>query len=261
MSEDKKIHGSVTSEYQTNNNLIGNGMQLQYGTPHFLLALSGSYRLAKNYRNAVDGRVYNTGFSEKNISALMGYKSSKGYTHVNFTLYDNLQGIPDGSRDSLTRKFTSQVFEGMRGRCACPSLCCCQPIKQLYIIAPAPAHPALPRLYKEQLMTLAKATLVFCLQLQQNIRREYNHPAVPQQAGMYVRLNTLNYDVRYNAPRWMNIETAVGINGMLQSNRSKNATDFPIPDYRLADGGCMYMQSGSKTRYRLVAVFATICAG
>ena len=73
--EDGKIHGSFTSEYQTNNNLIGNGVRMHYSGQHFLFGLSGSYRLAKNYRNAIDGRVYNTGFSEKNISALVGYKN------------------------------------------------------------------------------------------------------------------------------------------------------------------------------------------
>jgi iron complex outermembrane receptor protein len=27
-------------------------------------------------------------------------------------LYDNLQGIPDGSRDSVSRRFTKQIYEG-----------------------------------------------------------------------------------------------------------------------------------------------------
>jgi iron complex outermembrane receptor protein len=54
---------------------------------------------------------------------------------------------------------------------------------------------------------------------------------------MYVQLNTLNYDIRYNTPKLLSIETAVGVNGMLQNNRSKDATNFPIPDYQLADGG------------------------
>ena len=71
-------------------------------------------------------------------------------------------------------------------------------------------------------------------------RREYNHPTLPRQAGMYVRLNTLNYNLHYNAPKFWNIETAVGVNGMVQNNVSKDATDFPIPDYNLADGG-MYV--------------------
>lgn len=76
---------------------------------------------------------------------------------------------------------------------------------------------------------------------QQNTRREYTHPSMPQQAGMYMRLNTLNYGIRYNAPKFANIETSLGVNGMLQNNKNKDATDFPIPDYHLYDGACIYM--------------------
>jgi iron complex outermembrane receptor protein len=235
-SEDRKWHGSVTSEYQTNNSLIGNGMRLHYGSQHFLFALSGSYRLAKNYHNAVDGRVYNTGFSEKNLSALAGFKTEKGYTHLNFTLYDNLQGIPDGSRNEASRQFTKQVEEGDRDDIFNRPIV---PAKELnsYQLSPLHQHIQHYRAYTKSSYRIGKGNIDFLLALQQNIRREYNHPTVPQQAGMYVRLNTMNYDVRYNAPRFFNIETAIGINGMLQNNMSKDATDFPIPDYNLADGG------------------------
>ena len=109
---DGKLHGKVTNEYQTNNNLFGNGLQLGYGNKHFLSAVRGSFRMAKDYRNPIDGRVYLTSFNEKTFSTLLGYKTEKGFTHLNFTVYDNRQGIPDGSRDSLTRKFTKQIYEG-----------------------------------------------------------------------------------------------------------------------------------------------------
>jgi iron complex outermembrane receptor protein len=39
------------------------------------------------------------------------------------------------------------------------------------------------------------------------------------------------------APRWLNTEITAGVNGMYQSNKSKDATDFPIPNYHSADGG------------------------
>src|SRR5690606_22833268 len=110
-SNDGKLHGKYTSEYQTNNNLIGNGLRLDYSDEKWLFALNGSYRMAKNYRNPIDGRVYLTNYNVTNLSALAGYKTKKGYTHLNFTLYDNHQAIPDGSRDSISRKFTKQVLD------------------------------------------------------------------------------------------------------------------------------------------------------
>ena len=72
---------------------------------------------------------------------------------------------------------------------------------------------------------------------EQNIRREYDHPTDPDQAGEYIVLNTLDYGLRYNAPSFLNIEPSFGVNGMYQANSNQNATDFPIPDYNLFEIG------------------------
>jgi iron complex outermembrane receptor protein len=233
---DSVIHGKITSEYQANNNLIGNGVQLTYSTPHIVAAVRGAYRMAKNYRDKIDGRVYNTSFNEKNLSGLIGYKSAGGYSNFNATLYDNLQGIPDGSRDSLTRKFTKQIYEGttddLKDR----------PIvydKELNSYKLSPLHQRIQhyRLYNHSFIKIGASKLDMIVGFQQNIRREYNHPTKSDQAGLYVRLNTITYSVRYTAPIIKNIETSIGINGMSQHNLSKNATDFPIPNYALFDIG------------------------
>lgn len=234
--DDKKLNGKFISEYQTNNNLIGNGLQLNYNNKHFLFAIRSSYRMAKNYRNPIDGRVYLSNFKERNFSALLGYKTVKGFTHFNFTLYDNRQAIPDGSRDSITRKFTKQIHEGDQDT-----------IKHRPIVSDGELNsyklPALSqhiqhyRMYMHNFYHVGKGDVDFLLGVQHNIRREYNHPTLPELAGMYVRLNTLNYGLRYNTPKFANVETTVGINGMLQNNESLQATDFPIPDYDLYDGG------------------------
>lgn len=233
---DSLWHGKVVSEYQSNNGLIGNGLRLSYRKNHWFTSFSGAYRIARNYSNPVDGRVYNTGFDEKNMSALFGYKSAKGLSHVNFTLYDNVQGIPDGSRDSLSRHFTKQVFEGdqdtLSKRPAVTD-------SELNSYAFSPLHQRIQhyRLYSRHNYTLGKGNLDALLAFQQNVRREYTHPTVPKQAGLYVQLNTVNYGLQYHFRELARLETAIGINGMWQNNRNKDATDFPIPDYSLFDAG------------------------
>ncbi|MGN6531819.1 MAG: TonB-dependent receptor [Ginsengibacter sp.] len=235
-NEDGKFHGKLIGEYQSNNNLIGNGLRLDYSNRNFLFALHSSYRLSKNYRNAIDGRIYNTNYDVKNLSALIGFKNDKGYSHLNFTVYDNVQGIPDGSRDSLTRKFTRQILEGdddnIKDRPFVSHA-------ELNSYKPSPLHQHIQhyRLYSHNFYQVGNGEIDVIVALQQNIRREFNHPTMPEQAGMYVRLNTLNYGLRYNAPKFAKIETSIGINGMFQNNKSMDATDFPIPDYHLRDGG------------------------
>ncbi len=248
---DGKIRGRWLSEYQGNNGLIGNGFRLSSGNTHWLWIVRGAYRIAKNYTNAVDGRVFNTGFQEKNASALLGYKTAKGFTHLNFSLYDNLQGIPDGSRDSLTRKFTQQIYEGDQ-----------DDIKNRPIVSNAelnsytlnPLHQRIQhyRGYVNNYYQLGKGDINMLIALTQNIRREFNHPTAPNQAGTYLRLNTINYSVRYNAPEFSGIETSAGVNGMFQNNKIKDATNFPVPNYDLIDFGAFGVAKWKKDNWTII---------
>ena len=234
--KDSSIRGKVLSEYQSNNGLTGTSLKLGQSGRHWMWFLSGSYRLAKNYTNSIDGRVYNTGFDEKNFSGTIGHSDEKGYTHLSFTLYDNLQGIPDGSRDSVTRQFTKQVseipFDDLKKR---PIVSDAE--LNSYKLSPLHQHIQHYRIYTSNHYQIGQGDIDALLAFQQNIRREYNHPTAPEQPGMYVRLNTINYGLRYNAPKFLNLETSTGVNGMFQNNKNEEATDFPIPDYNLFDMG------------------------
>jgi iron complex outermembrane recepter protein len=241
---DKLVHGKFLSEYQSNNGLVGNSLQLTYGDSHWSWAIRGSERIARGYTNPIDGRVYNTGFNMKNASAFVGYTSKQGYSFLNYTFYDNRQGIPDGSRDSLTRKFTYQIYESagenviqpqvdnLKNRPIVPNN-----VLNSYTISPLSQRIQDYRLYSNSFYKLGQSDIKILLGWEQNVRREYDHPTDHGQAGEYIVLNTLNYALRYNAPSISNIETSFGVNGMYQTNTNRNATDFPIPAYNLFDAG------------------------
>ncbi len=248
--KDSVLHGRILAEYQSNNGLIGNGFRMARNKGHWLWTAGASYRLAKNYSNKVDGRVYNTGFKESNASLMLGYRSAKGYTHLNATLYNNLQGIPDGSRDSLSRRFTRQVFEGTMDDITRRPAVEAATLNS-YALSPLHQHIQHYRLYTSNHYQLGQGELDGSIGFQQNIRREYNHPTTPNQAALFVRLNTINYNLKYTLPAIAGMEFSLGANGMQQSNTSKNATDFPIPDYRLLDiGGYLY----AKWKYKKIAI-------
>lgn len=241
---DRLIHGRYLSEYQTNNGLIGNSLSLTYGNPHWAWALRGSERVARAYSDPVDGRVYNTGFKMANASVFLGYKNEKGYSRLNFTFYDNRQGIPDGSRDSLTRKFTYQVNESAGENTILPLVdqikarpIVADQVLNSYDISPLSQRIQDYRLYSDNSYRLGEGDIKAALGFEQNVRREFNHPTDPDQAGEYIVLNTLDYGLRYNTPAIWNIEPSFGVNGLYQTNTNKNATDFPIPDYQLFEAG------------------------
>ncbi|HSZ71895.1 MAG TPA: TonB-dependent receptor [Cytophagaceae bacterium] len=241
------LEGKYLTEYQSNNGLIGTGLRIGHCGEHWMWTLRGSYRIAKNYKNDIDGRVYNTGFEEKNLSYLVGYNNSKGYSHLNFTLYDNLQGIPDGSRDSLSRRFSKQVAEGTSDDVKNRPVVSDQELNT-YCLSPLHQHIQHYRAYSNHHYSLKEGDVDALFGFQQSIRREYNHPTQPDQPGLYVRLNTLNYGLRYNIPAFLNTELSVGINGMYQKNKNKAGTAFPIPDYDLLDMGVYVVAKWKRNR-------------
>ncbi|SDD15473.1 TonB-dependent receptor [Pedobacter soli] len=236
--ENGKLKGDFTTNYQTNNGMIGASLGLAYIKNDWKFTIRGTGKTAHNYENKIDGLVYGTAFREYNFSATARVDKHWGYSKTAVTYYDNLMEIPDGSRDSLSRKFTRQVLDDGDDIKSRPIV----PDNELntYRINPLHQHIQHYRFYNTSQFKFGNSDLNVLLGGQQSVRREYNHPTVPQQAGLYVVLNTFNYDLKYNLPDFSGIESTIGVNGMYQANRSKAATDFPIPDYDLFDIGAFY---------------------
>jgi iron complex outermembrane receptor protein len=237
-----KLRGSFLTDYHSNNGMVGASLGLAYRNNDWKYAVRATAKAAHNYQNKIDGFVYGTAFREYNLSALARVDKAWGNSQWGVTLYDNTQEIPDGSRDSLTRKFTRQISEGddIKNRPLVPDN-----ELRTYTINPLHQHIQHYRVYNHTKWLMGTGDINTTIGLQQSIRREYNHPEMPAQPGLYVVLNTLNYDVRYNLPAINGIETTVGVNGMYQVNKSKAATDFPIPDYNLFDIGGFFFAKKS----------------
>src|ERR1700760_524157 len=106
-----KMIGDITLDYQTNNKYIG-GSAMLGGTKNGLEWIARiSHKQAVDYQDKIDGRVFGTAFNETDANASLGLHRKWGYSHLDFVLYDDLQEIPDGSRDRATRRFTRQITE------------------------------------------------------------------------------------------------------------------------------------------------------
>jgi iron complex outermembrane receptor protein len=227
-----RMIGDVTADYQTNNKYIGGSAMLGATKNGVEWMARISHKQATNYQNKYDGRVYGTAFNETDASASIGIHRKWGYSHLNFVLYDDLQEIPDGSRDSATRRFTKQITEADTVR---PIVSDAE--LNSYKIANLHQHVQHYRLFWNNNFILGEGRLDFNVGLQKSIRREFSHPELYTIPGLYLQLNTLTYDIKYHLPENNHWNTSIGVNGMFQKNTSTNGTDFIIPSYKQFDFG------------------------
>jgi iron complex outermembrane receptor protein len=229
-----KISGQSVIEYQTNNGMYGGSVFLTGNKNGFEWGGTLSKRAATNFQNSVDGRVFNTGYNESAANGFVRIHKKWGYSHLNFSLYDNKQEIPDGSRDSLTRKFTQQITEADTIR----PIVSDNDLKS-YTITPLHQRIQHYRAFFKNMFFFGSSRLSVNLGYQQSIRREYSHPEQPYQetAGLYLKLNTFNYDVKYFLPEIDKWAIVIGANGMYQTNNVTAGSEFVIPSYKQFDFG------------------------
>jgi iron complex outermembrane receptor protein len=226
-----KIVGNILNEYQTNNRLIENSATIAAHINDVTWGGTFTHKIATNYKDKYDGRVYNTGFAETDFSANAGINKNWGYSRLGMSLYDDLQEIPDGSRDSATRKFTKQITEADTFR----------PIvsdEELnsYKISALHQHVQHFNIYSSNNFLLGSGRLALNLAFQKSTRREYSHPEV-EIPGLFLQLNTYSYDAKYYFKEREGLSITTGINGMYQDNNVGKGTEFIIPSYRQFDFG------------------------
>jgi iron complex outermembrane receptor protein len=229
---DGKILGSVQGIYGTNQGLLNGSFRLQGNNNGLVWGTIISAKEAKDYQNEHDGRVYGTGYQEKDARIMVGLNKSWGYSYLNASVFDDQQEIPDGSRDSLTRKFTRQINDEDIFRPIVPGS-----VLNSYSITPVHQHVQLYRIYDNSNFALGSGNLIVNLGYQYSHRREFTHPTEPDIPGLNLNLNTYTYDVKYNFNLDDDIETSVGVNGMYQTNTLGESTAFPIPAYHQFDIG------------------------
>jgi len=228
---DRTIKGNIFTEYQTNNGLYEGSLSLAGNNNGLIWGGRISHKQATNYQNKYDGRVYGTSFNESDFNGIIGLNKQWGYSHLSFSLYDDLQEIPDGSRDSTTRKFTKQITEVDTFR---PIVSNAE--LNSYKIATLHQHVQHYRVNSSNDFVIGSSKLFVNLGFQQNERREFSHPQAPDIPGLYLILNTFTYDIKYYLTEMKGWETTFGINGMFQKNTNKG-TEFIIPDYQQLDFG------------------------
>jgi iron complex outermembrane receptor protein len=161
----------------------------------------------------------------------VGISRSWGYSHLGISTFNDLQEIPDGSRDSASRKFTKQITEEDTFR---PVVSDAE--LKSYKITPLHQHVQHYRIYSANKFILGRGALGINLAYQKSIRQEFSHPQI-KLPGLDLVLDTYSYDVKYYFPEKNGFSVTTGINGMYQNNNVTQGTEFLIPSYKQFDIG------------------------
>jgi iron complex outermembrane receptor protein len=227
------INASLAANYQTNN-----GQQALHariaGNEHGLY-WSGYYtgKRAHDYRNANDGYVFNSRFSNSDYGATIGMNKHWGSSRLSYNSFNQFLGLPEGTRDSATGRFVQDVNSN---GIAETILVDDAESKRFGLVTPHQQinHQRLAWVNTIYLRNGARAGFTFGLQ--QNERREFADVLNPDEPGLYLRLRTLSYDLHYLLKEWNAWQLSTGINGMRQWNTNLG-TEFLVPDYTLLDIG------------------------
>lgn len=199
------VGGHVSTEYQTNSGLITYSLATDGNLKGWVWGARFSDKYAHAYRNAGNGPVANSAFRQRAVKALVGKNGSWGYSRLRFSYFHLTPGMIEGEGDNFG--YTPVL-----------------PFQQV-------------RHYKvvsDNTIRLPLGNLKLLVGWQMNRRQEFEESSA--EPGLDFRLNTLNYDFRWQATLEHDWKLAAGLAGMGQ--KSDNLGDeYLIPAYGLFDAG------------------------
>jgi iron complex outermembrane recepter protein len=228
-----RIVGSVSTSYQTNNRQQAYSL-MNAGNLNGLTWLArGSAKVAGDYRNRYDGRVFNSAFREFDGNGYVGLNRAWGFAHLVVSSFNQQVGLTEGDRDSVSGRFVREAM----GADGVPIT---RPVTDAELRGYA-LYPPYQRINHQRIgldnnFILGRSRLTVQVNYQQNRRREFGDVSAPDDPQLYFRLRTADYAVRYFLPESNGFQTTVGTSGMRQWNANLGP-EFLVPAYRLLDGG------------------------
>lgn len=227
------IGGSITTNYQSNNNLAAISFMQNGNIENVSWMLRASMKNAGNYSNRYDGKVFNSGYKELDFNGNIGINKKWGYSHLIFSTFHQNVGVIEGERDSITGKFVKQlaITDTTFGYALVPN----QELKSRLLQVPQQSITH-SKLALDNVFIIGKSRLAILLATQQNSREEFGDITMPTTSGLHLSLVTSTYDIKYFLPEKNNWQVTFGTSGMQQQNNNLG-TEYLIPAYGQFDAG------------------------
>ena len=102
-----EMRGSASTEYQTNNGLLGFSLNMAGNHNGFVWDARWSGKMAHAYKNKYDGYVPGSQFKDMGGRLMMGLQKQWGHSRLTWTAYHLTPSIIEGGRDATTGLLTA----------------------------------------------------------------------------------------------------------------------------------------------------------
>ena len=226
---DGTVQAKVGGEYQSNNGMWNYHVGTSGNLGGFLWNWHFSDKAAHCYKNGYDGYVPGTWFKERDVQGMFGIRRNWGQSLLRFSHVDFKPGIAEGERRP------SPALPYKEGEDGYGELVWAEDNSAKSYSSQLPFQRVQhTKVVSDNSINIGEGTLKAILGYQQNYRREFEEAF--DEAGLAMRLHTINYDLRYQLPLKNDFSLSAGFNGMWQKNENR-AEEMLIPDYHLFDFG------------------------
>jgi len=234
-----RIKGNVAANYLSNNGQIAYHADIAGNHNGFNWSLYGTQKWAHDYQNKYDGYVYGSGFNNTNFGAAIGLSKSWGSSTLSFTSFNQHLGIVEGDRNAEGQFIKPVNNNGVADEAVATS----SDFKSYSLGLPRQQINHQKIVWDNNIYLNNGGRLGLTLAYQLNRRQEFGDVLAPNEAGLYLKLNTFNYALKYYLPEMNGWQTTVGVNGMQQHNDISSSKEFLVPGYDLFDAGIFAVTS------------------
>jgi iron complex outermembrane recepter protein len=225
------IKVKLISNYQSNNGLFANSIMNAGNLGGIYWQARASYKTAKPYTNAYDGRVFNSAFNEIDLNGFVGISRKWGYSQININSFNQSIGMVEGDRDAQGKFTRLKSVNRMEEEVTASE----DELNsyQLFVPKQNVNHFGLSNTTN---LYIGPSRFQMNVGYQRNQRKEFGDVVNENRNSLYFDLTTLNYNLVYFLPEKKGWQFSLGTSGMNQQNKNRGV-EFLIPEYQFFDWG------------------------
>ncbi|CAN5163434.1 TonB-dependent receptor [soil metagenome] len=218
LTDSTNVDASVTYFTNTLGTEINAGVKTS--SERFKFLLRGNYAAHSDYETGDGIRVTNSRFDEKDIKAGVGFQDRKYRGDLRYNYNNTNVGVPEEIGEQSTSKDMLLPYQQVDNHILS--------LDNRFFFQNSSLDVKVGYLFNNRKeFEDHEDEEVF-----EEEEEEGDHPALE------MHLETLNYDIKYNLPKWNNFETILGVQGMFQTNENFGE-EILIPNATIKDIGVL----------------------